>query len=120
MSVKQAESPLLDSSSNLHDLPFALHRSASVWIPTLSACVSFCSLLSEGFKKGGGVEGSRPGLETQAGVGVVAAERDGYNNPCGGSTHVLNYCHKCSSGERQAEPSEASSLSSSLFPFSVT
>lgn len=31
------------------------------------------------------------------GVGVVAAKRDGYNNPCSGSTHVLNYCHKCSS-----------------------
>lgn len=35
--------------------------------------------------------------ETQAGAGVAAAERDGYNNPRSRSTHVLNYCHKCSS-----------------------
>lgn len=36
-------------------------------------------------------------LKTQAGIGEAAVECDGYNNPCGGSAHVLNCCHKCSS-----------------------
>lgn len=52
------------------------------------------------------------GLKTQARVGVVAAERDGYNNPCRGSAHVLNYCHKCSSTRpRQDHQSRALSFS---------
>lgn len=42
------------------------------------------------------LRGCRLAWKHKRGVGVVAAERDGCNNPCGGSTHVLNYCHKCS------------------------
>lgn len=83
----------------------------SVW------CVSFCSLLLEASE----LTGEPVGLKTQAGVGVVAAERDGYNNPCSGSTHVLNYCHKCSSiRPRQDHQSHSAISSPDALSFSVT
>lgn len=72
--------------SPFHNLPF-------VCLPTLSGASHFAGLLWEASE----FTGEPVSLKTQAGVGVVAAVRDGYNNPCGGSTHVLNYCHKCSS-----------------------
>lgn len=88
-------------------------------------CSSFCSQLSEasefmGKRRGwggwgGGVgqpeHGKRKPEKTQAGVGVVAAECDGYNNPCRGSTHVLNCCHRCSSIGQQRDHQTHSAIS---------
>ncbi len=104
--------------SPFHNLPFSLSLSLSPSASQLSVwCVSFCSLLLEASE----LTGEPVGLKTQAGVGVVAAERDGYNNPCSGSTHVLNYCHKCSSiRPRQDHQSHSAISSPDALSFSVT
>lgn len=101
--------------SPFHNLLFSLSPSAS---PTLYVwCVSFCSLLLEASE----FTGEPVGLKTQAGVGVVAAERDGYNNPCSGSTHVLNYCHKCSPIRPRQDHHRHSAISSlDALSFSAT
>lgn len=60
-------------------------------------------------------------LKTEGGVGEAAAECDGDDNPCGGSGHVLNCCHKCSSAGPQRDHHSHSAISSSdalsLFSF---
>lgn len=89
--------------SPLHNLPFSI----SVSLPT--------RCLVRLFWRPASLQGNWSSLKTQAGVGVVAAERDGYNNPCSGSTHVLNYCHKCSSIRLRQSCSSSDALS-----FSVT
>lgn len=90
--------------SPLHNLPLFLSLSLRLPPNSLSGESHFavyCWGASE-------FMGEPAGLKTQAGVSVVAAERDGYNNPCSGSTHVLNYCHKCSSiGPRQDRQSHS-------------
>lgn len=72
-----------------HPVNLAFHNLFSLCLPpTLSAASHFAVYCWKPLSLQGA---GQP--ENTSGVGVVAAERDGYNNPCSGSTHVLNYCH---------------------------
>lgn len=79
-----------------HNLPFCAYQLCLVRLILPVYCWRLVSLW-----------GRRSAWKHKRGSAWSAAERDGYNNPCSGSAHVLNYCHKCSS----ARPSEAIQLS---------
>lgn len=106
------------SSAHFLTLLFSPFHKSSLPSPSLS-CASHFAVYC---RKPASLWGSRlAGLKTQAGFCVVAAERDGYNNPYGESTHVLNYCHKCSSIRPRQDHQGHSAISSpDALSFSVT
>lgn len=100
-----------------HPVNLSFHNLFALCLPpTLSAASHFAVYCWKPVGLGGA---GQP--ENTSGVGMVAAKRDGYNNPCSGSTHVLNYCHKFSSIRPWQDHQSHSALTSpDAFSFSVT
>jgi hypothetical protein len=59
--------------------------------------------------------------ENTGSVCMDSTDREGYNNPCSGGTHVLNYCHKMLSfGPLQSNPGHSAlSSTASLLPLTT-